>query len=634
MAYTMPNVRKKPKTALASHSKMPNRVKWNFPPTGGGISQGFNDSSQEYFKANILEHTVREIIQNSLDAKDQRYADKPAIVRMERINLTPPMVGGKDLMRHVEKSIERTDKDKQAQGTSFYREALRILKLKNISTLAIIDENTTGLIDSKWDALVYQEGTPNKAGIDAAGGSFGIGKNAPYAASKLSLVCYSTRFLKRNRIEKFIARSKLVAHMNPSKPREELQHIGFGTSEPLKDSRFPPIMGSSIRKEFRLPRSGSGVFIVGFMERNWKELAKRSIASNFFTAIHEKRLQVAVEGEEITNETLNDVDFGKGNRRHYYDIIKSTDKPEKIRGEFGSFELKVATGADTMGNRVAYVNRRGMLITDEKQFRKNPFGVRLPESGNFAAVMRAADDRTDERVRKMEPPTHETIEYERLNDPDERSKTESALREIQRMVIDHIKTKLNIDSLTNKTELTELADIIPFVSEHGKGLRPGDSEMRPSKEIGHRKLPIPQGHISAPIGSDGTNEGGPDTGKPGIGDKGPKEGRRPKKKAGPGDMADVRVMRHGDVLRVAFTSKARSTRFALKPAGEEDKVEDTIPIMTAKNASSDGNAPALRKNVITLSTKRNERVILDLSISQGESYTGYNVVEYETRGKK
>ena len=46
------------------------RIRWNFPPTGGGVSQGFNDSGQEFFKGNIMEHVVREIIQNSLDANN------------------------------------------------------------------------------------------------------------------------------------------------------------------------------------------------------------------------------------------------------------------------------------------------------------------------------------------------------------------------------------------------------------------------------------------------------------------------------------------------------------------------------------------------------------------------------------
>ena len=340
--------------------------------------------------------------------------------------------------------MECMDKGRQTQGVKFYRAALRMLEGKTMPVLAITDENTTGLTDSKWDALVYQEGTPNKEGQTAAGGSFGIGKNAPYAASKLSLICYSTRYLNRHRTEKFIARCRLVAHPNPSDPEEELQHIGFGNSEPLKNSRFPPITGSAIHKTFRLPRNGSGIFIIGFVEPDWEEAAKRSIACNFFTAIHEKKLQVMVNGEAVTNETLNDIRFGNGSYRDYYEIIKKGGRPFKINGKFGSFELRVSTGEKIIENRVAYVNRRGMLITEEKTFKKNPFHVRLGGIGRFAAVIRAADDKTDERVRRMEPPTHETIEYWRLSDRAERNTTKSDLADIAKNIADHIKEKLNI----------------------------------------------------------------------------------------------------------------------------------------------------------------------------------------------
>ena len=51
-------------------------MRWNFPPTGGGVSQGFNDSGEEFFRANVMAHVVREIIQNSLDAKNPRYPDR------------------------------------------------------------------------------------------------------------------------------------------------------------------------------------------------------------------------------------------------------------------------------------------------------------------------------------------------------------------------------------------------------------------------------------------------------------------------------------------------------------------------------------------------------------------------------
>ena len=68
-------------------STMAAEIKWHFPPTMGGESKGFVDSAKEHFRAGILENVVREIIQNSLDAKDTRYDDRPVIVKMNKIEI-------------------------------------------------------------------------------------------------------------------------------------------------------------------------------------------------------------------------------------------------------------------------------------------------------------------------------------------------------------------------------------------------------------------------------------------------------------------------------------------------------------------------------------------------------------------
>lgn len=187
----MSNLNEWPRTTFALNPKPPEPVKWNFPPTGGGIAQGFNDSGKEFFKANVMEHVVRELLQNSLDAKDPRHNDKPVTVNMSTMTLSPGVINSRELAKHMEKSLEQTTKQGSQKGVEAYKESLKLLKKSKIPTLAVIDKYTTGLQGDKWNALVYQEGTPNKDGI-AAGGSYGIGKNAPYAASKLSLVCYST----------------------------------------------------------------------------------------------------------------------------------------------------------------------------------------------------------------------------------------------------------------------------------------------------------------------------------------------------------------------------------------------------------------------------------------------------------
>lgn len=570
-----------------------------------------------------MSHMIREIIQNSLDAHDSRYPDKPVIVRMRILKLTPEMIGSTSLKPHVKSSLEHMKGDQKAE--KFYRGALNMLKKKDIPTLEITDENTTGLIDDNWDALIYKEGTPNKEGQTAAGGSYGIGKNAPYTTSALSMVCYSTRYLGKGRVEKFIAKCKLVSHPKPSESGTELQHVGFGTSEGLKDSRFPPILGNAIHKVFRLSHKGSGVFIVGFDVQDWEKTAKKSIARNFFTAIHEKKLQVEVNGDEITNQTLNELDFGDGSYRDYYEIVKSTTDPYKIEGGFGSFEIKIKLGEEIKENRVAYINRRGMLVTEEKSFGKNPFHVRLGGFGKFVATIRAVDDKTDMRIRQMEPPTHESIEYKRISDQKERKNTKDSLREVQDKIYNYIKDKIGIDSQNKSTQLTELVDILPIYSSNGVS----EFEKRLNEKVEHSQMSIPK-HKSFTVddmrgdGSNAENGGGNLSGatKNRQGKKGAKKGNTSPV------MDDIRVIRHTNTLRVAFTSRLRDTKFVVKPAGEEHKPQDVIPVTAVKVVSPDYRAATLNDSIITVKTERGRRVILDLAISQGETYTGYDIIEY------
>ena len=306
-------------------------LKWHFPPTGGGVEQGFNDSGKEFFTAGVLEHVVREIIQNSLDARNTRHPDSPVVVRMHKIELERGAINAKELAGHISESLKSAKEQKNEKGVRFYEHALRMLKRPKIPVLVVMDENTTGLSGSHWEALIYKEGTPSKDNA-AAGGSFGIGKNAPYAASALGLVCYSTRYLDPHLVEKFIARCKIEAHQDPKGERGELQHVGFGTSEDFDGSRYPPVLGGNIHKSFRLQENGTGIFIMGFKEeRGWQKVVVRSIVRNFFAAIHDKKLSVSVEGTDITNETLSDC-FGNDTQRQYYDLYKDSAQHITVKG--------------------------------------------------------------------------------------------------------------------------------------------------------------------------------------------------------------------------------------------------------------------------------------------------------------
>ena len=219
----------------------------------------------------------------------------------------------------------------------------------------------------------------------------------------------------------------------------------------------------------------------------------------------------------------------------------------------------------------------------KKAFSKNPFSVRI-DIGKYAAVVWASDDKTDVRVRAMEPPTHEAIEYKRIQDPAECKKTNLELKEISDTIMRHIKKKLNIDAFEQKTDLTELSDIIPFISDPDRSNKDRDENSgtrRLSELIGVRKKFI-KGSIMSVDSEENGRGVGTGSGTAGGGNK--SKNGKDKKRGATANMKDCAgYVRHGDSLRVAFTPKTGANKFVIRPAGEEDKEEEPIRVTRAED---------------------------------------------------
>ena len=250
---------------------------WQFPANQGGVEYAFQDASREHFAGNPLHHLVREIIQNSLDAKDP---GRPIVtVTFTETTATRDEICVDGLRKHVQSCLDQARSDSTPEAEKAYREALEILDTERICCLKIQDTGTTGLQGSNWGALVYKEGAVQK-GNNAPGGSFGIGKNAVFTVTDIYTVFYSTRYLnrrkKKGRVEQMQGKARLMTHpdpdpankVKPANKAKKLQHMGF-----FRMPNEKPIDGNKIPDFFRLKESGTGIFIIGFNPRtkNWVE---------------------------------------------------------------------------------------------------------------------------------------------------------------------------------------------------------------------------------------------------------------------------------------------------------------------------------------------------------------------------
>ena len=287
------------------------RAQWHFAPTGGGVLQGFNNAGAEHFRSAPEEKLIREVVQNSLDASDPQVSE-PVEIDIYRCEIDREAIDAAQLKNHLLACRQIMQEKEQRQGDQAYQRALKLLRKPSIPALALVDRNTTGLTDSNWDSLIFEEGIPAKASEGASGGSFGIGKNAPYNASELRTVIYSTLYSssEMGRVEQMAGRAVLVSHRCPNESGEMLQHIGF-----LTKSNNRPVEGTQIPSCFRLSHPGTGLWILGFRSSDdWHTKAARAAAENFFQAIHAGHLVVNFRKSRsappdvcLSNDTVEEV---------------------------------------------------------------------------------------------------------------------------------------------------------------------------------------------------------------------------------------------------------------------------------------------------------------------------------------
>lgn len=401
---------------------------WNFPSSGGGTEAGFNDSGIETYAGKPFESLAREIIQNSLDAHLSQ-TNKPVIVSFDAQAIKSAEFPGHDEMLKIMKQCLQSCKgdDKEER---FFENATRALLSEKINCLKVSDYNTTGLRDGtkgqgyksgQWHRLVKTTGRSAKDS-KTAGGSYGIGKNAPYVVSSLRTVFYSTRFKDGGKIKEYAqGKSILVSHELPN--GEYSQAIGYyGVKEGcerLEGDKIPDILRLEDRQH------GTTVFIPGLVASDiWQEKIMAAIVSNYFDAIHEKLLKIRVEGDEIDAQTLpkwfaeKRVQNAGGKEmkraRDYYEaIIANGEKENFCRREFevkglGRCSLRIIKDGD-YSKRVAIL-RRGMKITDDMSNL-----VRWsPAWDGFAAVCKCENDKGNALLRSMESPEHDKFQPDRL----------------------------------------------------------------------------------------------------------------------------------------------------------------------------------------------------------------------------
>lgn len=602
-------------------------IGWKFP--GSGVYQGFNDSGIETFTGSRFPSLAREVLQNSLDASKEGKVT----VEFEVIDIPTTKFPGRNELTKVMRDCAKEDAaDRKARD--FLANAEAILDKPDIQCLRITDFGTTGLqgdpdaSKGQWFAITKASGVSAKQD-SKAGGSYGIGKNAPFVVSNLHTIFYSTRYQDGASIVER-AQGKSVLMSRTLRPGNYIGNTGFYG---VKD-KCGPLEGDEIPSFLRLKEEGTRISIAGFKgSGDWQNQIIAAVVSNFFYAIDQKKLEVLIQGESgdpriidaetlpslFDDEAISEFD-GVKEAKCYYQIShnKDNERDSELRGlGFSHLWTRVEEG---LPRRVALLRHTGMLITDEQQGMK-----RWPGFSDFAAVYVCESEKGNELLRRMENPQHDSFEPERIGEPSigdllqgfpDQQDGRKALKELSKWVRETIK-EFAVPDTTEATDLDELNEYLPD-QDPDEGL-PGDGEERDleGRPIYQPKPIKIKPHQMTSINGEGDEGGvGQETGKGhGGGGSGGSGADGKRRKSKPVKIEKVRVLQtQGDNRKktVMFTpAESGPAKISLQIAG--DSFYEPLPI---SKVHSGGTLATTGASTVAVEMVKAERMSLVVTLQE------------------
>ncbi len=428
---------------------MEKNCKWHFKPEGGG-EIGPNDPLHITFKGNPYYSIVREAIQNSLDAVDDKT--KPVVVSFQYFDLNrqeyPAFF---QIETHINQSLNYYKENVDAKR--LFGDMLKYLngteegkkKLK-ISCLKISDMNTKG--------MYFDEGTTSPfyaflraSGVSAknqgAGGSFGFGKGAYFALSPIKTLVVSSKDTNGNVY--FEGATRLTTHKDDSDSK--ISAFGFYDN----NNGNPTTTEDDISEIFRKTESGTDVNIIGLWdEPNQKRLMIKSVLNNFWLAIYDEKLVVQIDDITINKNNIETIigEYFEGqaesgvpteieswNPKSYLKAVKYAETNDQFRvfednlKTIGKVKLYVYLEKG-LPNRTSYFRTPRMVVFKRTNRKVN----------GYSAVFICDNDKGNEMLRLMENPAHN--EWNIDNYPKDEGQIDTDARKGYNEISNFINTKL------------------------------------------------------------------------------------------------------------------------------------------------------------------------------------------------
>lgn len=428
-------------------------ISWRFPPLSGGTRQGYTNNDIEVFKGQeLIDNLTREICQNSLDAHlETTDAPVKVVFEFRQINMAQYDVFS-EYGECLKGCRNYWGDEMDAKLSRFVTRAETTLQQETIPVLIASDYHTKGLsgshsgkLSSSWEALTGSDGISVKSDENSAG-SYGIGKNAPFACSSLSMVFYNT--LAEDNESAFIGVARLATLLNSDgKPT---QRVGKYQNNDEENEIWKPIFDTdtnAFRDCFTRTERGTDVIIVGFTQsKDWVKNITNAVLKNFFVAISEGRLIVelkdSTEHHMINADTLSRLFFDLSNNQEMiattqlYKAFTTPDCKEFLE-VLEPDDVEVYIKSDSSYKRtIANFRATGMLV--------GTYFRRIFQ--HYAAVVIVRGQKLGELLKDTEPPRHNRWDYKQIESSDKEKRTlaKRSIQEIDTFVLKLLKDQFEI----------------------------------------------------------------------------------------------------------------------------------------------------------------------------------------------
>lgn len=403
---------------------------WRFPSNDYGENKGINDSGVSMFRGTPLKSLAREICQNSLDAA----TGSKIVVEFNMFSIPSNQLPGRDELQDTfQRCLDFWVGQKALTTKEFFTNAIEKISADKCDFLRISDFNTTGLIGSReeintdWTNLTKSSGASDKKGT--AGGSYGIGKFAPFACSDFSTVFYSTYDINEEKASQGVSRLVTFTR-NDGQNTQGTGYYGNERNTPVYEELN---LDPDFHREDK--NYGTDIYIAGYKYggEDWQKDIIVSILDGFLGALWHEKLEVNVGQIHICKSELKNImeayhDDLTSYTDKYYEVLVSDNTvwyKENFLG-MGELELGLLLGDPESPNRICMIRQTGMKIMDKD---------RLPGHVPFTGVMFINGKEINERLRLIENPEHTKWEPERSKNPIQE-------RQLLKALNDFIKSKI------------------------------------------------------------------------------------------------------------------------------------------------------------------------------------------------